>query len=81
MIMLFESGGGGMTTKSLKEETIREVDEDKTFGRYYTTKDTFDLKKFIEIAEPGDYMHYSKGVMVKVEDQLTITNKTAIPIT
>lgn len=77
MILIVESAPGGMEHYFIDEE---DVSEDTEIHRYWTAKDGFELKKFAETANNGDFMHFSKGIFVKVTEEYQMKNKEIIPV-
>jgi hypothetical protein len=77
MIMVLEKTEGGMISSFY--ENVEEALEEESKGRYWTEKDTKDLKAFGN-SVMGEYMNYSKGYFVRVDGEVIRSgNELAVP--
>lgn len=70
MIMVAENTEGGMVVSVY--DSTEEAIEKESQGRYWTERDTENLKAFGEEAHIGDYADYSKGYFIKVSSEVEV---------
>jgi len=78
MILIAESAPGGMDDFLIDEDDIT---EDFMLHRHWIPKDGYELNEFAENATVGEFMRFSKGIFVKVNDEVEIKSKELIPKT